>query len=137
MSVVRQIVVAYLAALMSAGPIPLWAHEIIEHGSGGGCQTSVEARPSCRDCAFCKYRAVGSSEQASDHANSTIPIVSGVSGCQDCFVCYQFSQNSIAQSYFLGHTSCHLLEFLAVSYSRVVAFEYARFLGPRGPPIVI
>ena len=137
MNIIRNIGIAYILALVCAGPIPLWAHQVLEHGNCGDCKVTDQAKSSCNDCAYCSHRSSRTSAKISEERGAPLSVVSSASACHDCFFCFQYSQSSLGSQSSYAQTSNDLIELTVFRDSSVPVFVRTGFLGPRGPPALI
>ena len=128
---IRQIVMGYMLALISAGPIPLWIHHLTEHSC---CSTETTSQPTCHDCAFCKHRSEKADKPEGNVDSRSNLVVTDSSSCDDCMVCYQLSQSSVATQFVeLEHCS-GLVPFVGTLSYKIDVVDSSNNLGPRGPP---
>ncbi len=128
---IRQIVMGYMLALISAGPIPLWIHHLTEHTC---CSNETTCQPVLHDCAFCKHRGEKSEQPSgnSDSRSNTVAI--NGSSCDDCMVCYKLSQSSVRTQFVELELSAGLVPVVGIFSDQVDIVDPSNNLGPRGPP---
>lgn len=128
---IRQIVMGYMLALISAGPIPLWIHHLTEHSC---CSTANSSQPTCHDCAFCKHRSEKADQGAGNSVSRSDVVVTDSSSCDDCMVCYQLSQSSATAKFVELDLSIGLVPYVGIGIYQFDIVDFSNNLGPRGPP---